>query len=299
MTDSMTELCTLVLRHASKPRSILPGVMMWASDGVRPSAPGIYEPMLYFTLQGTKRLLSGERSLEFSEGSFVLASLDVPVIWSVIGATPERPYLAASLRLDPVVIAALLLDLPAQAVRRADDPSSDPSGDTEALVLSPVTDSMRDALLRLLRLLDAPEDAPLLGPMIERELLYRVLQGPRGHVLRQLAQTDSRLSQIQRAVKWIRAHVAESLPVETLAGIASMSVSSFHRHFKAIMGQSPLAFHKQVRLQHARLRLIAEPGDVASIAFAVGYESASQFTREYTRQFGLPPARDVARLRVG
>jgi len=293
MTDAIAELRTLVLRHASVPRSVLPDVSLWASKGVC-SAPGIYEPMLYFTLQGTKRLVSGERTLEFGERSFVLASLDVPVLWSVIGATPERPYLAASLKLDAVVIAGLLLDLPA-AVNPADDPTSDP----EALIVSPVTDAMSDALLRLLRLFDAPADAPLLAPMIERELLYRVLQGPRGHVLRQLARSDSRRSQIQRAVKWIRAHLAEPLPVETLAGIASMSVSSFHRHFKAIMGQSPLAFHKQVRLQEARLRLIAEPGGVASIAFAVGYESASQFTREYTRQFGLPPARDAARLRAG
>jgi AraC-like DNA-binding protein len=285
MTDSIAELRTLVLRHASVPRAVLPGVSLWASDGACPSAPGIYEPMLYFTLQGTKRLLSGERSLEFGEGSFVLASLDVPVIWSVIGATRERPYLAASLKLDAVV-----LDLPAAA---------EPADESEALVVSPVTETMRDALLRLLRLFDAPADAPLLAPMIERELLYRVLQGPRGHVLRQIARSDSRLSQIQRAVKWIRAHLAEPLPVETLAGIASMSVSSFHRHFKATMGQSPLAFHKQVRLQAARLRLIAERGDVASIAFAVGYESASQFTREYTREFGLPPARDAARLRAG
>ena len=290
MTDSIAELRALVSRHASLPRSVLPNVQLWKSGG-KCSGPGIYEQMLYFSLQGTKGLLSGDRTLEFGEGSFVLASLDVPVIWRVLDATPERPYLAASIRLDPVVIAALLLDLPQASLEAADD--------SEALVVSPVTGAMSDALLRLLRLFDAPEDVPLLAPMIERELLYRVLQGPRGHVLRQLAQSDSRLSQIQRAVKWIRAHLAEPLPVEKLAGIASMSVSSFHRHFKAIMGQSPLAFHKQVRLQEARLRLIAEPGGVARIAFAVGYESASQFTREYTRQFGLPPARDVARLRAG
>ena len=125
-----------------------------------------------------------------------------------------------------------------------------------------------------------------------------MLQSPRGVVLRQIARTDSRLSQIQRAVKWIRAHLAEPLPVETLAGIASMSVSSFHRHFKAVTGLSPLAFHKLVRLQEARLRLLAAPSAVASVAFAVGYESASQFSREYARQFGVPPAKDAARLRA-
>src|SRR4051812_49430460 len=135
--------------------------------------------------------------------------------------------------------------------------------------------------------------------MIERELLYRALQSERGTVLRQFAHPDSRLPQIYRPVKWIRAPLAEPLPVETLAGVAGMSVSSFHRHFKAVTGLSPLAYHKQMRLQEARRRLLIEPGAVASVAFSVGYESLSQFSREYSRQFGLPPARDAARLRTG
>jgi transcriptional regulator GlxA family with amidase domain len=158
---------------------------------------------------------------------------------------------------------------------------------------------MEDALLRLVRLVEAPDDVPLLAPMIERELLYRALQSEHGTVLRQFARADSRLSQIQRAVEWIRAHLEEPIAVETLAGVAAMSVSSFHRHFKAVTGLSPLAYHKQMRLQEARRRLLAEPGAVASVAFSVGYESVSQFSREYTRQFGLPPARDAARLRAG
>ena len=170
--------------------------------------------------------------------------------------------------------------------------------EVEALVVTKTSPAMWDALVRLLRLMDAPADAPLLAPMIERELLYRILQSPRGAVLRQIARTDSRLSQIQRAVKWIRAHLAEPLPVETLAGIASMSVSSFHRHFKAVTGLSPLAFHKQMRLQEARVRLLASPNAVSSVAFAVGYESPSQFSREYSRQFGIAPAKDAARLRT-
>ena len=159
---------------------------------------------------------------------------------------------------------------------------------------------MEDALLRLLRLVtEAPADIALLAPMIERELLFRVLQSPHGAILRQIARADSRLAQIQRAVTWIRAHLAEPLPVATLAGIASMGVSSFHRHFKGVTGLSPLAYTKQMRLQEARRRLLVEPRAVASVAFAVGYESTSQFSREYTRQFGMPPARDAARLRAG
>jgi AraC-like DNA-binding protein len=250
--------------------------------------PAMFEPMLYFAFQGAKRLSSGERTVEYGAGSMFLASLDVPVTWTVIDATEEHPYLAVALKLEPATIAAMLLELP---------PPPDGPEDVEALVLATATEAMHDPLRRLLRLLDAPADAPVLAPMFERELLYRVLQSPRGVVLRQIARTGSRISQIQRAVKWIRAHLAEPLPVETLASIASMSVSSFHRHFKAATGLSPLAFHKQVRLQEARLRLLASPGAVANVAFDVGYESASQFSREYTRQFGVSPAKDVARVR--
>ena len=302
MTDPSNELRALVLRHASRgergnkacpaPPPVLPNVMLWAARAPIAPTPAMFEPMLYFALQGTKRLSSGERTLAYGAGTMFLASIDVPVIWSVTGATEELPYLAVALKLDPPTIASMLLEVsPASASETAED--------VEALVVADATEAMRDPLLRLVRLLDAPADAPLLAPMFERELLYRVLQSPRGAILRQIARTGSRLSQIQRAVKWIRSHLTEPLPVETLAGIASMSVSSFHRHFKASTGLSPLAFHKQVRLQEARVRLLAAPGAVASVAFEVGYESASQFSREYARQFGIAPAKDVARMRAG
>lgn len=291
MTDAFAELRDLVQRHADRPRAVLPSVMLWSAPGRIGPTPTMFEPMLYFAFQGAKRLSRGEHVVEYGEGTMFLASLDVPVTWEVIDATEERPYLAVALRLDPARIAALLMELPPPTPEEM-------SEEVEALALATATEPMLDALRRLLRLFDAPADAGLLGPMIERELLYRVLQSPRGIILRQIASTGSRLSQIQRAVKWIRAHVAEPLPVETLASIASMSVSSFHRHFKAATGLSPLAFHKQVRLQEARLRLLANaPGAVANVAFDVGYESASQFSREYARQFGISPARDVARMR--
>ena len=300
MTDAWNELQDLVLRHAPReglddrghaPRPpVLPRVMLWAARAPMGPMPAMFEPMLYFAFQGAKRLSTGDRTVEYGAGSMFLASLDVPVTWTVTGATPAQPYLAAALRLDPAVIAAMLLEAPPPT-------EAEMTEEVEALALAMATDAMLDPLRRLLRLLDTPPDAPLLAPMFERELLYRVLQSPRGVILRQIARTGSRLSQIQRAVKWIRAHLAEPLPVETLAGVASMSVSSFHRHFKAATGLSPLAFHKQVRLQEARQRLLVSPGAVASVAFDVGYESASQFSREYARQFGVSPARDAARLR--
>jgi AraC-like DNA-binding protein len=291
MTDPLNELRALVLRHASSATPGLPDVTLWYSPCPTAPTPAIYEPNLYFPLQGTKRLSSGERTLKYGAGSFVLVSLDVPVVGKVIEASADQPYLAVSVDLDAAAIADLLLELPPT--------TADTTDAVRALMVTPATEPMYDALLRRVRLLDAPADAPLLAPMYERELLYRVLQSPRGAVLRQLARADSRLAQIQRAVKWIRAHLTESLPVETLAGMASMGVSSFHRHFKAVTGLSPLAFHKKMRLQEARRRLLtASPGAVSSVAFAVGYESASQFSREYARQFGISPGRDAARLRA-
>jgi len=300
MTEASSELRDLTLRHAPRgdgrrsPASqpVLPGVTLWVATAPMGPMPAMFEPMLYFAFQGAKRLSSGDRTVEYGAGSMFLASLDVPVTWTVLDASEEQPYLAVALKLDPAFLAAMLLELPPPT-------EAELTEEVEALALATATEAMHDPLRRLLRLLDAPADAPLLAPMFERELLYRVLQSPRGIILRQIARTGSRLSQIQRAVKWIRAHLAEPLPVETLAGIASMSVSSFHRHFKAATGLSPLAFHKQVRLQEARLRLLASPGAVANVAFDVGYESASQFSREYARQFGVSPAKDVARLRAG
>jgi len=296
MHDPTPELRALAQRHAAPAsRELLPNLTLWSSFEPKPPIPVIYEPMLYFTLQGIKRMTVGERQLDHRPGTFLLASIDVPVVCTVIDCSAERPYMGLALRLNRAAIAALLLDLPARSEGMPDAAQEE----LEPMSISPSTRAMEDALLRLVQLVEAPEDVALLAPMIERELLYRAFQGEHGRVLRQFARADSRLSQIQRAVKWIREHLAEPMPVETLAGIASMSASSFHRHFKAVTGLSPLAYHKQMRLQEARRRLLAEPGAVASVAFSVGYESASQFSREYTRQFGMPPARDAARLRAG
>ncbi len=296
MNDPRPELRDLVLRRAPPPASVqlLPNAFAWTSRELTGPMPCVYEPLLYFALQGTKRLHTGDRRFEHGPGTFLLSSVDVPVVCGVVEASAARPYAGVAIALDAAVVAALLVDLP---------PSSDPHADADeseaAMGTYPTTPAIEDALLRLLRLTEAPADIPVLGPMVERELLYRVLQSPNGTILRHLARTDSRISQIHRAVKWIRAHLTEPLPVDKLAGIASMSVSSFHRHFKAVTGLSPLAYHKQMRLQEARRRLLVEPRAVASVAFSVGYESASQFSREYARHFGMPPARDAARLRAG
>lgn len=164
--------------------------------------------------------------------------------------------------------------------------------------VSPVTPELIDACLRMMRLIDRPEESAVLAPMIEREILFRVLQGPQGDMLRQIAQADSRLSQVRRAIDWIRAHYAEPFRVEPLAELTGMSVASFYRHFKAITAMTPIQYQKRLRLLKARRLLLFEPRDAAAIGFSVGYESASQFSREYARMLGLPPVRDMARFKM-
>jgi AraC-like DNA-binding protein len=280
----------LVRRHcpgdgASTP---IPRVEIRQGPAKTPSRPAVYPTMVCFVLQGAKRVAFGGRSLVYRGESYMLLSADLPVTAQVIEATPRAPYLAISLLLDPADIAGLVLDAMAA-------PSTTSRA---ALGIGRLTADLQEPLLRLLRLLDTPRDIRVLAPLAERELLYRLLQGPHGSLLRQLTVAGSHLSQVRRAIAWIRADVARALRVETLAGQVGMSAASFHRHFKAVTGLSPLQYQKQIRLQEARRRLVAQPGDVTSVALGVGYESTSQFTREYGRLFGLPPAKDAARLRL-
>jgi len=165
------------------------------------------------------------------------------------------------------------------------------------MAVNPLDDDLLDPLLRLLRLLDRPRDIPVLAPLIEREILYRLLCGPRGEMLRQLALPSSQLSQISRAINLIRERYDKSIRVDQLARTASMSATSFHRHFRAVTAMSPLQFQKRIRLQEARRRLLSQEVDAARVSFDVGYESASQFSREYRRMFGAPPGRDAAQAR--
>jgi AraC-like DNA-binding protein len=291
MAASLDDLRRLVRRqcpgdHAS---TAIPGVSLHTGAGTTDPLPVVYPTMVCFVLQGAKRVTIGGRAVVYRGESYMLLSVDLPVTGQVIEATGTAPYLAISLLLDPATLAALVLDMPApQRV------ALEPAG----LAIGALTPDVLEPLGRLVGLLDRPADIPVLAPLAERELLYRLLQGAQAPMLRELALADSRLGQIRRAVAWIGADVTRPLRIEALAAHVGMSTSSFHRHFKAVTGMSPLQYQKQVRLQEARRRLLADPGDVASVAFAVGYESASQFTREYARAFGMPPRRDSARLRA-
>jgi AraC-like DNA-binding protein len=287
MRERLTQLCALVERHAvgRRMQTPIPRVMIGVSRERTGILPSLYEPMLCLVLQGAKEVMIGDRRLRYDPASYFIASMELPASGQIIRASADEPYAALSLALDWQAIAALLPDVPATA-----------DAQTASFGVSPVTAELLDPFQRLLALLDSPKDIPVLAPLFEREILYRMLLGPRGGVLRQIALASGRLSQIRQAIGWIRAHYDQPLRVETLAGMAGMSAASFHRHFKEATAMSPLQYQKSLRLQHARRLLIADH-DAARAGFAVGYESASQFSREYARLFGAPPARDAVRLR--
>jgi len=290
MQDTLTTLSALALRHVEGQvtYTAIPRVAISTGTAATRPVPVLYEPMLCLVLQGAKEVLIGERRLRYDPATMFIATLELPVSGCVIEASPGQPYIGVTMALDREILAELLPELPGRGG----------PGDaaTAGFAVSPVTPELLEPWQRLLRLLDTPEDIPVLAPLAEREILYRLLQGPQGGVLRQVARGDSRLSRIRRALAWIRAHYDQKLRIETLTELAGMSAASFHRHFKAATAMSPLQYQKSLRLQQARRLLIADP-DAARAGYAVGYESASQFSREYARLFGAPPSRDADRLR--
>jgi AraC-like DNA-binding protein len=285
MENAMDELRAIVMRAGDKwTPTGLPRVAMVRAEAC---SDQVYEPMLHLVLQGTKSMSIGDQILQFAPATYFVVPVDLPALGQVCGETPGATYLALSLTLDPAIIAAMLADLC----------ETNRHGEGGAFAVTAAGPELIDAWLRMMRLVDRPHEAALLAPMIEREILFRVLQGPQGGMLRQIARTDSRLSQVRRAIDWIRLHFAEPLRVEPLAALAGMSAAAFYRHFRAVTAMTPIQYQKRLRLLKARRQLLFEPHDAASVAFAVGYESASQFSREYARMFGLPPAKDVARFR--
>ncbi|AZO13282.1 AraC family transcriptional regulator [Mesorhizobium sp. M2A.F.Ca.ET.043.05.1.1] len=285
MSDILQELIALAGRHARgrRTKTAIPRVTIGRSELPTPPLPELCQPTALLVLQGTKTVLIGDRTLAYSAGSYFVYAVEAPATSQLIEASRASPYMALAFAIDIELIAGLLIDHSVAI-------------DGDSFVTNTADDDLLDAWRRMLRLLDRPEEIPVLAPMLEREIAFRLLQGPQGEKLRQLARADGRLSQIRRATAWIRAHYNEPIDVTQLAELSHMSNAAFHRHFKAATAMSPIQYQKQLRLLEARHLLIAQPGSAAQVAFTVGYESASQFSREYARQFGLPPARDAARL---
>jgi AraC-like DNA-binding protein len=256
-----------------------------------PSEPthAVYEPALCLVAQGRKQVLLADELYTYDPVHYLLVSVDLPIVGQVVEATPQTPYLGLRLDLDPVQIGALIAeaDLP--------PPSSRLSG--RALAVSRLDAALLDAMARLLRLLETPEHLRMLAPPIVREILYRLLVGEQGARLRHIALGNSQTQRIGRAIDLLRRNFAEPLRIDDLASAANMSASGLHHHFKAVTAMSPLQYQKHLRLQEARRLMLGEDLDAATAGFRVGYESPSQFSREYRRLFGAPPLRDITRLR--
>lgn len=257
-----------------------------------PSQPlaSVYHPSLCVVVQGRKRALLGDEIYVYDPLNYLVVSMSLPVVGQIIEATPAQPYLCLRIDLDPALVSELIAQLGGGAPRRADD--------GRALFLARTSAPLLDAVLRLVRLLDAPDDAAVLAPLALREIHYRVLLGELGQRLRSLCEVDGASQRIARAIELLKARYAEPLRIEDLAAAAHMSASSLHQRFRAATATTPLQFQKQLRLQEARRLMLVEGIEAAAAGHRVGYESPSQFSREYRRLFGAPPKREVAAKRV-
>jgi AraC-like DNA-binding protein len=287
----LDEIRALVAAHA-RPNLQTPidGLLLSKVETAAPDH-SLTEPLLVVMAQGGKRLLLGDQVFEYRAGQFLVVTADLPVTGHFLNASPQAPALALGLVLRPAAIAPLLLEAPAGRWSRT-------TASAPAIATGAAGPELLDAVARLLRLLDHPTDVPVLAPLIEQEILWRLLTGPHGDMIRQIGLADSSLSHVSRAIQWVRDNYAEPMRIPDLARLAGMSPSAFHRHFRAVTTMSPLQFQKRIRLQEARSLLVAHPNDVAGVGQLVGYGSPTQFNREYRRLFGAPPGQDAARLRA-
>lgn len=286
----LDELGELILRHVAShaDRPVLPNVVLSSYTAPTQPVPYMAEPALALVVQGAKQVALGKQVFRYAAGQYLIYLIDLPLSANVIQASEQVPLLGLGLALKPETIASLLLEsrVPPEKGR-----------EPRSIAVSDLTDDLIDPVVRLIRLLDRPDDIPILAQSIEREILWRLINGEQGTMVRQLGLADSRTMQIARAIRWIRSHCAETIRIETLASLANMSMTSFHRHFRAATSLSPIQFQKQVRLQMARSILTSSLRGVADVGLAVGYDSPSQFSREYRRLFGRPPREDVQILK--
>jgi len=267
----------------------IPELTIWRFSNPTEPAQVIQQPAVYVVVQGRKQVTVGDQTYVYDPTQYLAVSLEVPASGSVVMATPEAPYLCLTVRVDPRELAALLIE--------AGRPTPRDDHDGSAVFVSALEAQLLDALHRLVQLLDAPHDIPVLAPLLLREFQYRLLQGEQQGRLAEMVVGDGRLRRVGAAITWIREHFAEPLHIDDLARLVSMSPSALHAHFRAAAGVSPIQYQKRLRLQEARHRLLTDASSAEAVAYEVGYASASQFSREYARLFGQPPRRDADRMR--
>jgi AraC-like DNA-binding protein len=283
------QLAPLLDRQAKRHGLHAPVEGLMLSRFVDPSEPltTVQHPVYSVVVQGVKEAMIGKEVIRYAAGDSLIAGVDLPVTARIVEASSTRPYLSVSLALDCRVVLDLLGD---------QWPQPTFSENIAPFGVKPFDPRLADPLVRLLELLDRPNEIPILSPLIYREIIWRLLQSPFAGLLRQSTWPEGQIARIARATRWIRENFDEPLRVSELAARVHMSVPSFHRHFKAITSVSPLQFQKQVRLHNARRRLF-QSERIGRVAFEVGYESLSQFNRDYLKLYGLPPSQDVAGLR--
>ncbi|WP_432894059.1 AraC family transcriptional regulator N-terminal domain-containing protein [Kribbella sp. CA-245084] len=282
MDQALAELRELIVGAVGREGAI-DGLLLSVVDAPTPPTAGLASPTFALVAQGRKRLALGEQVFEYGAGDYVIVSVDLPVTGHFVEASKDAPCLGVGLELRPESIASLLLDA-----------SEKPGGAVRGLTVDHAPAELVDAMIRLLRLVHEPADAPVLAPLVQREILWRLLRSPQGAAVRGIGLADSSLSHVARVIGWIRTHYTEPFRVEDLAAMAGMSPSAFHRHFRTVTELTPIQFQKKIRLHEARLRVVGLGEDVTSAGYAVGYDSPSQFSREYRREFGTPPSRDRA-----
>ena len=275
--------------RGDRPMTAIPGLSLSRRDEPTQAKSHMYEPIICLIAQGAKRVMLGDDTYVFDPHHFLIASMDLPTVVQIIEASREKPYLSLRLKLDQGEISQLMVDnnLPPPPAQYS----------SRGMAIGEVALPLLNAIQRLIDLLAEPKDIPILAPIIKREIFYRLLVGDQGARLRQMASAESQSHQISRAIDWLKANFTRPLHIDDLATQVNMSTSTFHHHFRALTAMSPLQYQKWLRLNEARRLMLTERLDAASAAFQVGYESPSQFSREYRRLFGDSPLRDITNLR--
>jgi AraC-like DNA-binding protein len=268
---------------------VFPGIFIYQSLKPTESEISVLKPAFCVIAQGSKDVLLNEELFHYDSGHYLISTLDLPIMSNVVEASEEKPYLNLRIDLDPVLIAAVMIESGIETQKSGTG--------VKAMDVSPVDADLLDAVIKLVKLFDRPDEMKFLAPLIIREIIYRLLKGNQGARLSQLITTEGDAQRISRVVKQLRENIDQPLRIEETARELGMSVSGFHQHFKSVTAMSPLQFQKQLRLQEARRLMLSENMDVASTSFRVGYEDPSYFSREYKKLFGIPPHRDIARLR--
>lgn len=271
-------------------KTIVPGLNVIKMSATNMLIPVVYDPSLCVIVQGKKQVMLEDEIYKYKPSEYLVVSVDLPVIGAVIEATEKEPYLCLQIDLDPRQISDLLIEA------QQNIPAGSTTG--RGVFVGKVDESLSDCTLRLARLLNTPRDIALLAPMIMREIHYRLLNGEYGSIIAQLGLKGSNMHSISKVIRNIKSNFDKPMMVEDMADLAGMSLSSFHVHFKEVTAMSPLQYQKRLRLMEARRLMIADNMDATNTAYKVGYESPSQFSREYARMFGMPPMRDTNLFRA-